>query len=321
MVKRLAVALWLGAALSAPAAAFGTIDGLGQHTEHEEITRAALVRAGLDRETLDSLAGRKGTFGAVGAPDRPDRGLLGEAAAHCDGGDHLDIAGYPQDAATAARALEACKAWKLKALGDAVAAAGRIVPEGTRAIDDDQIPEYIGCVFDGSSGRAKCDVLEALGLAFHVGQDFYAHTNWSDAAAPDQGGPDNPPGLGHEGAAPWIDPVAGPGGAYPGGLISGCFEGIPESLHCTYGAGLDRVRHAVLNKDTGRIDRATGAAGPGETPRGAAHGNFERAVAAAIADTRNAFAHFEAETLRVYGPERGALILCAVKADDPDDCR
>ena len=81
MVKRLAVALWLGAALSAPAAAFGTIDGLGQHTEHEEITRAALVRAGLDRETLDSLAGRKGTFGAVGAPDRPDRGLLGEAAA------------------------------------------------------------------------------------------------------------------------------------------------------------------------------------------------------------------------------------------------
>lgn len=321
MVQRLALALCLGTALLAPAAAFGTIDGLGQHTEHEEITRAALVRAGLGRETLDALAGKKGTFGAVGAPDRPDRGLLTEAAAHCDGGDHLDVAGYPQDASAAARALEACKAWKLKALGDAVAAAGRIVPEGTRAIDGDQIPEYVGCVFDGSSGRAKCDVLEALGLAFHVGQDFYAHTNWSDAAAADQGGPENPPGLGHEGPAPWMDPAAGPGADFPAGLISGCFEGAPENLHCTYGADLLRVRHAALNKDAGRIDRATGAAGPGETPRGAAHGNFARAVAAAIADTQAAFAYFEAETLRVYGAERGALILCAVKSDDPDDCR
>ena len=58
MVQRLALALCLGTALLAPAAAFGTIDGLGQHTEHEEITRAALVRAGLGRETLDALAGK-----------------------------------------------------------------------------------------------------------------------------------------------------------------------------------------------------------------------------------------------------------------------
>ena len=34
MVQRLALALCLGTAFLAPAAAFGTIDGLGQHTEH-----------------------------------------------------------------------------------------------------------------------------------------------------------------------------------------------------------------------------------------------------------------------------------------------
>lgn len=140
-------------------------------------------------------------------------------------------------------------------------------------------------------------------------------TSWSDAAAPDQGGPDNPPGLGHEGRRALDRSCRRPGRSGIRAASSAAASRASRPPY-TYGAGLDRVRHAVLNKDTGRIDRATGAAGPGETPRGAAHGNFERAVAAAIADTRNAFAHFEAETLRVYGPERGALILCAVKADD-----
>jgi len=61
-----------------PASGFGTIDGAGQHAEHECITRAALAcPPGIEsngecseQDSLDQFAGRTGTFGAIGAPDR-----------------------------------------------------------------------------------------------------------------------------------------------------------------------------------------------------------------------------------------------------------
>ena len=77
-----------------PALAFGTINGLGQNAEHERITRQGLASFRLGALTLDELAGKKGTFGAVGAPDRPDRGLMSVSAAHCDNGDWLESPGY-----------------------------------------------------------------------------------------------------------------------------------------------------------------------------------------------------------------------------------
>ncbi len=162
-------------------------------------------------------------------------------------------------------------------------------------------------------GVHTCNVLENLGLAFHAAQDFYAHTNWVDQPAAGPIGLANPPGLGNSGPAPWLDP--GQRTAPPAGLMSGCFDGIPEKLHCS-----GHVRHADLNKDTGPIDPRTGRAGVGTSKRGAVQGNFARAVAAAVADTRAKWAWFEARVMVTYGKTRGAAIVCAVRNDDQGVC-
>lgn len=298
-----------GLALSSPAAAFGTTNAFGQSAEHEKITRLALAGQGFQPRSLDMLAGKTGTFGAVGAPDRPDRGLLSHAPAHCDGGDHLDVAGYPQGKAAAMAALAACRAWIFGQTEAAVREAGALLGADGR-IDDSEIPTHVPCVFNGRPGRAKCNLLESLGLAFHAAQDFYAHTNWSDIPAAGPITLENPPGLGQARPAGWIDPRRR--AAFPAGLISGCYEGIPEALHCK-----GRVRHRDLNKDTGRIDLRRGTIGAGTTPRGAVNGNFARAVTAAVDDTRARWAHFEDRVLETYGAGPGGRILCAIRHDDP----
>lgn len=310
----------LAAALLTPVAiAFGTVEGLGQSSEHEKITRLGLMVFHLGPDTMDSLAGERGAFGAVGAPDRPDRGLMSNQAAHCDGGDTMGSPGYPQSKAEAEAKLTACRDFIFTALDAAVKAAGRIVPENTLSIMDDEIPSMIPCLYDGSSGRAKCDVLEQIGMALHAAQDFYAHTNWVDVPAPGALTAENPAGLKHAEPAPFIDPAFK--GPFPDGLISGCYDGFPESQHCTYNGDWARVKHAVLNKDNGPIDPLNGPTGPGTTPRGATGGNFERAVMAAAADTRAKWGWFQAQLLVVYGPERGRLIRCAIEKDDPDECQ
>ncbi|MFT3810351.1 MAG: hypothetical protein QM698_10565 [Micropepsaceae bacterium] len=317
-MRRLIV-LFAAALMTSGAGAFGTVEGLGQSSEHEKITRLALMVFHLGPDTLDSLAGERGAFGAVGAPDRPDRGLMSERAAHCDGGDYVGSSGYPQSKAEAEAKLTACRDFIFTALDAAVKAAGRIVPENTLTIMDEEIPTLIPCLYDGSPGRAKCDVLEQLGLAMHAAQDFYAHTNWVDVPAPGALTTDNPAGLRQAEPSSFIDPAFKR--AFPEGLISGCYEGFPESQHCTYNGDWARVKHAVLNKDNGPIDPLKGATGPGTTPRGAINGNFERAVMAAASDTRSKWAWFKSELLVVYGPERGRLIACAIEKDDPDDCK
>jgi len=77
LLVSLVLAAWI-ALPAAPAAAFGTIDGGGQHREHERLTRAALSCAGSARSeqdcfaarSMDQLAGRGKGFGAIGAPDK-----------------------------------------------------------------------------------------------------------------------------------------------------------------------------------------------------------------------------------------------------------
>ncbi|MDH3262376.1 MAG: hypothetical protein OEM24_00090, partial [Paracoccaceae bacterium] len=162
-VTRIAAVLGLAGSLSLlplSALPFGTINSLGQSAEHEKITRLALGREGFEPRTLDELAGKTGTFGAVGAPDRPDRGLMSNKSAHCDGGDHLNLPGYPQTAEDARRRLGACRQWVFANLNAAVDAAGRLLDRNGR-VRDSQIPTRVPCGYNGRSGRAKCDVLEA----------------------------------------------------------------------------------------------------------------------------------------------------------------
>lgn len=298
------------ALIAAPPAAhaFGTINSLGQNAEHEKITRLALGPLGFEPDTLDEIAGKTGTFGAVGAPDNPARGLLTRADAHCDGGDYLAVQGYPHPANAAQAALFACRDWTLAALETAVRAAAGLL-DGNGNVRGSEIPGLIPCVYDGGPGRAKCEVLDAFGLALHAAQDFYAHTNWTDQTA-GAISIENPPGLGQSGAADFINPFAPSG--FPAGLMSGCFEGVPEGLFCS-----GRIRHEVLNKDKGRIRVKAGTVGAGNTARATGNDNFGRAVRAAIADSQQKWSYFEARVIASYGPERGNRMICAVKRDDP----
>jgi hypothetical protein len=311
----LASLIWTWSTFSA--CAFGVVSIVGQASEHEKITRLALNGLGIETATMDQIAGTRSRFGAVGAPDRPDRGLIANPVMHCDGADHLAIDGYPVSSRRARRQLESCRTIIFGALNSAVAAAEAIT-DGSGTVVPSEVPVVGQCTFNGRSGRAKCDVLEHLGIAFHAAQDFYAHTNWVDKPRNGPVGPENPPGLGNSGPAKWLDPAANV--SFPEGLISGCFQGLPERSKCFYLDRKERIRHSVLNKDTGRINMRTGRIGRGTTSRGIIHGNFRRAVEAAIADTRNKWLYFEAQVLKRYGLERGAVILCAVKRDREQSC-
>jgi len=308
---------------------FGTINSGGQNSEHGRITRHALAcdsssppAACFQSDTLDSLAGSRGDFGAVGAPDR-GRGML-TSYAHCSAGDYFDIPGYPRSSSEAENSLTECRNYMLENIRHAVIDAAELLDDDGD-IRSSQIPTYISCVYAGQEhGRAKCNVLAHLGRILHAGQDFYSHSNWVDRPDPARPvGIDNPPGLGNSGRAPWLDlRAANP--AFPTGLVSGCFDMASfagEEAGCLYGdeaAGTHRLRHLDLNKDTGTIDPRIGE---GTTARGAITDNFERAVLAAIDDSADKWATFQEMLVAAYGAEQAALMVCAITHDDPmDDC-
>lgn len=314
-VRGLCVVAALALLCAEPASAFGTMRGMGQNAEHERITRRALVCAGIadtdcfQPASLDELAGGHGNFGAIGIPDRGD--LIPVNKAHCDSGDWLDVPAYPQTKAMAQAALEACRNWMAQKLADAVRDAAKLVSD-ENMLRQSQVE--IPCVFVGEiKGGAKCNVIEDFGILLHASQDFYSHSNWVDRPDPSQPiGPRNPPGLGQSGRAPWLDLRAEP--PFPNGLITGCFENIPEERHCNYGLGLLRIKHEFLNKDLGTIDPAIGA---GLTARGLVADNFAHAVSAAIDDTRDKWATLEEQLRATYGYQQGARMACVITHDHP----
>jgi hypothetical protein len=329
LLTRVCAAVAIVFAVGSTAHGFGTVSVAGQNAEHERITRRALGCDGADRvdtcfqaETLDSLAGRSLSFGAVGAPDNPTVGLLTTSQAHCDGGDFLDVPGYPQTQAAARLKLVACRAWMKEHLDAAITAAGPPVSAKGK-ISRWQASMTPSCVFAGRvAGRAKCNVLENLGIVLHAAQDFYSHTNWTDKAPADAPSAEAPPGLGHDASAPWLDLRTMPA-KFPAGLISGCFESasIPfEDRGCNYGpdSKRHRVKHAVLNKDKGAIGDQIG---PGTTPRGKVDDNFRRAVQAAAQDTRDKWATLQEGLTKAYGPARAKKMICVLTRDEAvSDC-
>ena len=335
---RLGIALAAGLiALSSVGAswAFGTISGMGQNREHERITRRALGCGGVfdpspespakhpievliftvcfQPKSLDEIAGARGSWGAVGAPDNPARGLLLTSEAHCDNGDWLPTPGYPRTQAEARGSLIRCRAGMSAHLDEAVRDAAALLTASGK-IDDSQIPTAIGCTYLGQRGRAKCNVLEDFGLALHASQDFYAHSNWTDHAAPGPITLENPAGLGRSGAAPWLDLRRET--PYPDGLFTGCFD-TTSLISPTRGCA-GHVKHEDLNKDKGQIDPVIGA---GTTHRGAVDDNFRHAVEGAIADTRDKWATLRERLVAAYGLERAARMICAITHDRPSaDC-
>lgn len=300
---------------ASPVFAFGTVHLLGQNAEHERITRHALGcgQAGAPAAgacflpgALDEVAGRGGTFGAVGAPDHPANGKINDAKSHCDDGDYVAVSGYPQSEATAQAALEACRNYMISSMSAAVAAAAPLVRNGS--LVDAEIPTVFNCNFNFTPGRAYCNVLEEFGVVLHAAQDFYSHSNWVDQ--PDASQPislTNPAGLNHTGRAPWLDLRRS--SAFPSGLMTGCYlGGLPDGTSGCPG----RVTHYVLNKDKGDIDPQIGA---GTTDRGKINGNFARAVEAAIDDTRDKWAQLRAALVTRYGAHDGGLMICALVSE------
>lgn len=315
--------LSLAAVIPSAADAFGTINSGGQNAEHGRITRKALeCSPGSEpgscfaSRTLDSLAGKSGEFGAIGAPDR-GRGML-TSYAHCSGGDYLDVEGYPRSREEAQATIAECRSYMVDNLAHAVEDAAKLLDDEGN-IRSRQASMRFGCTYVGTRhGRAKCNILAHLGRILHASQDFYAHSNWVDT--PDASrdiGALNPPGLGQRGMSPWLD-LRQAEAPFPEGLISGCFDNISfldEERGCLYGEdGAHRIRHANINKDRGLIGEQIGV---GTTERGALHDNFRHAVEAAIEDSADKWATYREALITTYGEERAGTMICVLTSDNP----
>ena len=304
-------------ALFGPAAAFGTIVGLGQNAEHERITRVALACPAPDVDAcwhgaaLAALAGQEGRPGAVGIADRS--ALVASPRAHCDDGDVLDRPGYPQATAAAHQRLTDCRDWMALQLDRAVRDAARLVDARDGLSGDLKLDGCFRYILPRTG--ARCAVIADLGLLLHTAQDFYAHTNWVDR--PDPARPlslTNPPGLGESRSAPFIGLRGAVPATPPPGLISGCFNTTLNPWFCR-----GRVTHADLNKDEGPIQPVLGV---GTTPRGRVQGNFARAVRAATWDTQDKWALFQERLAGRYGAARAQRMICVLTADAPQaECR
>lgn len=344
------------------ALAFGTINEpaiIGQHCEHERITRAAFacppdikISDGrcFEELSLHQLSGRsdayvgQGSNGAVGAPDMLDPVPEGPEA-HCDNADFLDAqlfnlnVEYPVTRQQATNQLQICINHMRGRIEEGIDAADKIVDDGARIITPEVDISTLDCRFSFPAlqmhvfARAKCSAIEGFGRALHGIQDFYAHSNWADDAAPPFG-PNNPPGLKRTDSPVFLD-LRGENDIseqVPHNLSTGCFGGLftdgpvgkaghplePGSIDCT-----GRITHHTLNKDNGLIDQVTGnTSTPGpNTPRSDFPGNFQRAVTGAIKDSRRQWRHFREAIRRTYGTERGNIMVCALVRDKPaTDC-
>ncbi|QDS69262.1 hypothetical protein FKW77_002163 [Venturia effusa] len=344
---------------------FGTINEptrIGQHSEHERITRAAFgcpinvtVSDGACFEALSltQLAGESGPVGhvgrgfngGVGAPDTLDPVPEGPEA-HCDNADFLDTKlfgldqAYPQSRKQATRQLQTCVNHLRQRFGEGLDAADNIVDEYARIVEMQVDISVFYCRFSFPElhlhlfARGKCSAIEGFGRALHGIQDFYAHSNWADWPAEGPIGLGNPPGLGRDDPPTFLDLRAENeiDEQVPRNLSTGCFGGgltdgpigqpghplEPGSMDCT-----GRITHHTMNKDNGIIDPYTGTTNsPGpNTPRSEIDDNFERAVRAAIKDSQRQWRFFREEIRRVYGTERGNIIICSLVRDDPThDC-
>ena len=291
----------------------------------------------------DGHVGR-GFNGAVGSPDTLDPVPEGPEA-HCDNADFIDSVAlgldppYPQSRATATKQLQVCIDHLRERFEEGIDAAKEIVNDYGR-ISERHVDLGRGhCTYSFPDlhwhifGRSKCSAIEGFGRALHGVQDFYAHSNWADDAVPPFG-PNNPPGLKRDDIPSFLDLRAQNdiSAQVPYNLSTGCFSGIltdgavgqpghplePGSSDCT-----GRITHFTLNKDNGIIDPVTGrASDPGpNTPRSNLEGNFQRAVSAAIKDSRRQWMFFREDLRRLYDAERGNMMICAILRDQPTiDC-
>ena len=306
--------------------------------------------------SIDNLAGTLGetraseigNYGGVGAPDNYSTLGGGPDYWHCDGADAFAsvFPNYPITNRTAYSALAKCRRFVQAEMTDGVTAAeftkmvfspvgvttitygtklgavsnARFLLESNGTVDAMDISGDNRCTFVLTSGRAKCDELEAFGRALHAVQDFYSHSNYADTANPAlPPSLTNPPGVGMTTIADFWDLSNPTITSVPNPLASGCY---PNSS-CT-----NRVTHDdALNKDTASIDWRGGASAtvsctkngtPICSTRGLIGDNEANAVRLAILETRRQWAWLQQQITAREGTARAQRIICAITRDAPE---
>lgn len=326
-MRKLLISVLAGGMLLAFAGAahgFGTINSLGQHAEHERITRAGLwCQATMHRphrfcwhdKSMDQLAGKKGDVGAVGQPD-VTIGLIGDPSAHCDELDYLPPSvdpNYPRTTADRDAALGAC-------VGEIGHEFDLAVADARQVVDDHGFMRRSEVAVQPCDSHAnmRCQALLALGRTLHGTEDFYSHSNWGDHAIKPYS-LTNPPGLGLDDLAPFFDfRHAPPPPVAPALLGGGCYE-FKQEFHVHWDC-IGRVNHEGINKDEGHIDPRSGAASSPDTSRGKRNGNFAQAVGLAVREANRQWSTLQ-KVMKDKEPDDSEPILCSLVHDNPlRDC-
>ena len=320
-------AITIGIVSAGPTQAFGTYNSpsiMGQQAEHERITRS-LAEVGIEPGTLDLIAGKAGKLGGVGSPDFLDNAKgLGPAFKHCDNGDYLELAGYKQTREQADASLRECFTYFEELLDAAVTKAGGLVDANGKVNVKEAKADYSVCSFpfdlNKSAGSAKCAVVNHLGRALHIAEDFWSHTNWADSPDTSQSiSVKNPPGLGRTDIPSLVRYPGSSSAPIPDGLISGCDDSVPVlgPLECK-----GRVSHSVLAKDNGTIDPSNceSAQPTSKYARASITGdsgssNFVLAVCGAMRQAQQTWSDFSDAVIATYGAERGRRIVDVVSQD------
>ncbi|MER5930891.1 hypothetical protein [Streptomyces sp. NPDC002054] len=279
---------------------------------HEEITRAALP---WQPTTLAAMSDARD--GAVNANDHG--GYFQQGPLHCDNADYLApryAPHYPRSRDEATTELLACIRTSVTRFRNAVRAADGLVDAQGKVVAD-QSDLSSPCTWKETPGRAKCNVLEQLGRGWHQIEDFYAHSNWSDRAAPGPVGVANPPGLARTDVAPFLDIRRYSGmtdaewtgdarARIPADLTTGCYSDFDSTGVKTEDCSGRITHNQDLNKDTTA------------SPRSKTGDNFRRAVDGATAEITRQWNDFKAELLEAYPDHRrGEQMICAIVHDDP----
>ncbi|MFN8633443.1 MAG: CinY protein [Chloroflexota bacterium] len=329
----LAALVMLTAAPAPPSVqAFGTVNELGQRAEHERITRIALGCAPgtpsdgscFEPISLENLAGKDGTFGAVGAPDSDAQVL--SPAAHCDNGDFLDQPGYPRSRAEATAAIQACVDHFRDEFENGITQAADLLDDEDGNVELHEVVLVPSCTFTGGiPGRAKCNVFQAFGRVLHGTQDFWSHSNFGDESDPTK--PidiNNPPGLNLPAPSAILNMRVRGAVNLPKDLATGAFS-VPDDCPSPNG----RITHACLNKDEELIEPGPGVVANGvpvpglgsvtdpRNTRNKIKENALKAVGGAVVESRRQWADFRVALGQKYGPKKARLIIGALVTDDP----
>ncbi len=306
-----------------------------QRPMHEAITRVLACTSSqrpsecFEPGSIDLLAGTDGTFGAVAEPDNPLDGFPNPASRHCDDADY----GYGDQQSQAEAWLELARCvdayqryldFSLESASGLLNSDGSISAPATAIFDSNGL-QFSVCSFpDPLKGHtsldvAKCNVLNGIGRALHIYEDFWSHSNWGDVADPTRPvDASNIAGLGRIDQPPYFaypTPVAT---TFVEGLVSGCDDSLGAG-RCTQ---KDRFGHSVVNKDNAEtVDATTCQASQPLTPRGRVTidgvSNFQRAVTGACGAALRAWTDFRSALITRYGTTTAQTMIRAIIADTP----